>query len=334
MTHSTHILRFCKAATAVAALASLLSAASLTRLKDIEWVISLPTLQVPKWTQGGLIAVQHKDPRNPVIWMFSPSGDKSLHFSVPGAESTLIYDCDRATDGTIGISGSAADSDGRVAGFVAWISPNDPNGQIIRTGSYRPAMVAIAPDGTLWTVGKQTAATATSPAEIVSNAGAIQHFDRSGKTLGSFVPQSTIRNPHLTLSRTRNTLRASKDRIAWYSSDGRYVEMSLSGSLLTDFVVDVPPGRGKPLLDSIGFALTDEGDAFLSVLYDVTTTGAALLPIDVFETYVLDRPARAWRPVQVAGQSPRTGVGHLLGVDGQSLVVHGHRTIRFFALGK
>jgi hypothetical protein len=331
---SRYIVTFCKATTAVAALVSILSAASLTHVEDISWAIFLPAVQVPKWTHGGLLTVQFKDTKSPLIWMLSPSGDKSLPFSVPGAESTLIYDCDRASDGTIGISGSAADSDGRVAGFVAWISPNEPNGHVVRTGSYRPAMVAIAPDGTLWTVGKQTTAAATAPAEIVPHAGAIQHFDRSGKTLGSFVPQSTIRNPLLTLSRTRNTLRASKDRIAWYSVDGRYVEMSVSGSLVTDIVVDIPPGRGKPLMDNISFALTDEGDAFLSVPYEVPSTGAPLSPIDVFETYVLDRSARAWRPVQLAGQSPRSGVGYIYGVDGKRLVVMGGRAVRFYAIGK
>ena len=80
----------------VAAVGSILSAASLTHLEDIKWAISLPALQVPKWTRGGLLAVQFKDPKYLLIWMFSARGDKSLQFSVPGAESTLFYDCDRA----------------------------------------------------------------------------------------------------------------------------------------------------------------------------------------------------------------------------------------------
>ena len=114
----------------------------------------------------------------------------------------------------------------------------------------------------------------------------------------------------LTLSGSRNTLRASKDRIAWYSVDGRYVEISLSGSLLTDIAVDIPIGDGKPLTNTISFALTDEGDAFLSVPYLVSSS-------EISRTYVLDRFAQAWKPVQAVGQPPRTGTGYIYGVDGR-----------------
>ena len=128
-------------------------------------------MQLPKWSNGGLVTVQFKDPKYPLIWMFNRNGQRSLPFFIPGAESTLIYDCDRGSDGTIRhfrISGWI--SDGRVAGFVALISPNETAAHVIRTGLYRPAMVAVALDGTLWTVGKEIT-TLTAPPQMVPHKG-------------------------------------------------------------------------------------------------------------------------------------------------------------------
>jgi hypothetical protein len=313
--------------TAAAVLIPALSAASLTYVEEMGMPVSVPAMQMPKWTNGGLLTVQFKDPKYPLIWMLTRSGARSLPFSIPGADSTLIYDLDQRADGTIGISGSASDSEGRVAGYVAWISPNETSAQVVRTGLYRPAMVAIAPDGTMWTVGRELD-TLTPPVKLLPHVGVIRHFDRSGKTLDSFVPQSTVRTPSLTL--TRNTLRASKDRIAWYCvGDGRYVEISFSGNVLADIAVDVPIDGGKPMSDNISFALTDEGDAFLSVPYLDPSSKQFL-----YRMYLLNRSARVWDPVPLGGQPPRNHTGYIFGADGRRLVVMSGKVVQFYAIGK
>jgi hypothetical protein len=292
----------------------------------------LPKMRMPKWTPGGLLTVQYEGTQYPSVWLLNPPGrERTLPFSIPEARSTFIYDYDQGAGGTIGISGSAVDSDGRLAGFVAWLSPNTGEVGIIRTGLYRPSMVTVGPDGTLWTVGKEIAAIALPPVPV-PDASVIRHFDRSGKTLGSYVPQSTVKNPLLTLSGSTNTLRASHDRIAWFSVDGRYVEISLSGILLTDIKVDIPDA-GKPIVEGISFALTDDGDAFLDVPY-LVSPASGVTPLRQSWTFQLDRSERTWKPVQIAGSPPPSGVGHIYGVDGKRLVVQKRKGLRFYATGK
>ena len=96
MRHSfvNYLLLFLKATAMAAAFVPLLIATSLTHVEDMN-LVSLPLMQLPKWSNGGLVTVQFKDPKHTLIWMFNRSGQRSLPFFIPGAESTLIYDCDR-----------------------------------------------------------------------------------------------------------------------------------------------------------------------------------------------------------------------------------------------
>ena len=266
-------------------------------------------------------------------------------FSVPGARSTVIYDWDRGVDGAICLSGSAIDADGRGGTFIAWISPDGKNSQITRTSPYRPLLVAVAPDDTVWTAGSESMDIAAFRASgrtdvsiaalLLPGAGVIRHYDRAGRTLGAFVPQSTIHDA-MSLSDPGNALRASGDRIAWYSAEGRYIEVSLEGKLATDIVVP-PPGTSTRPID--GFAITDSGDAFLSASYPVAGNGSA--SAHRVGIYVLEKSSRAWKAVLertvIPGTAPNAGdpndFGHIYGVDGNKLVVAGRQRLRFFTIG-
>lgn len=308
----------------------ILWAASLTHVEEIGMPVAVPAMQLPKWTKGGLLTVQFKDPRYPMIWMLTRNGARSLPFSIPGADSTVVYDFDQSADGTIGLSGSATDADGRIAGFVAWVSPTQGNVQIVRTGLYRPAMVAIASDGSLWTVGRELNAL-TRFGKLLPNAGVIRHFEKSGKTLHSLVPQSTVRNHDLTMS--RNTLRASADRVVWYDvGDGRLVEISFSGTVLRDVPLELPlAGRSisEVIGDSISFAVTDEGDCFLATPYVDKSSKQSSQQI-----YALDRSRRVWNPVSLGAQTARNQTGYIFGADGRRLVVMSGNLVQFYAIGK
>jgi hypothetical protein len=173
---------------------------------------------------------------------------------------------------------------------------------------------------------------------VIPGASVIRHFDRSGNVLGGFVPQSTILNP-MSLSSPSSSLRASSDRTAWYSADGRYVEISAQGTVLTDINVPVP---GSPSHDTItGFAITDSAQVFLSASFALPQNVAP--PGYQRSIYVLDRASRVWNPVLT-----RTGVigapaaptdvsasnfGRLCGVAGQVLVVLGGQFLKFYAIG-
>ncbi|MFN7920421.1 MAG: hypothetical protein U0Q16_10005 [Bryobacteraceae bacterium] len=302
-------------------LAPLLSAVTLTQVEGIDLPMSLRLMRQPKWSNGGMVTLQFKDADEPVIWLAGPSGKRSVPFSIPGAQSITIHDFDRGSDGTIGVSGTMAERNGG-GGFVARISPDGADLQIIRTDSYRPVMVAVAPDGSLWTAGSETVRPDAARGPAV-----IRRFDRSGKMTGSFVPQSSM--GHIVAfvgSDSHHAFRVSKDRVAWYSTSGRYVEISLAGNVLTDIAVKLPVGNGKPEISEITFALTDEGQAFLCVPFYGGSTGQRI----VATIYALDRSARVWEPAPVAEQHN----GYIYGADaGRLVLMDGNRAVQFYRIG-
>lgn len=321
-------LCFLRTSAMALAIAAMAQAAPLTFAGGTPSPFRLPSTRVPKWTKGGLLTVQLEDPKVPLIWKHGHGGLASIPVSIPGADSILIYDFDQDAEGTVAVSGSAV-SGKTAAGFVAWISTDGARVDVIRTGGYRPAMVTIAPDGSIWTVGKEVS-TEVSPPAIIPAAGAIRRVERTRGVTGSYIPQSSVPNPLLTLSGSRNTLRASRDRIAWYSVEGRYVEISFDGKVLTDIALPVPPGEAEAATFELSFALTEDGNAFLCVPYR-SSTGA-----DTTRTFALDRAARAWKPVTPRGETAGSSIGYLYGVDqSQRLAtMGGGNTIQFYTIGQ
>lgn len=305
------------------ALVSMLGAASLVHVEEFR-LSTWSKMRVPKWSNGAFVNVQYDNTDNPTIWTSTRNGQSSLPFSIPEARSTLIYDWDRGLDGTLAVSGSAVTTDGKVSGFVARITPDQKEVQITRTGLYTASMVAVAPDGCLWTVGTEHAVVNGKPQHLPSS-DVVRRFDQSGKMVGSFIPRSTVKDP-LTLTRSRNTLRAVTDRVAWYSVDGRYLEFSLSGSILTDISVALP--GGDVFSPYIGLAMTNEGTVYLSAALPNPIQGKGL-PDRLLGVFQLDRANRSWKPlakqeVTAAGQLAQNSVGYLYGADGQRLVLGGH----------
>lgn len=290
----------------------------------------------PKWSNGALVAVQNDDTVNPLLWVIEGGrqGPRAIPFTVPGSQSMLIYDWDRGADGTLAVSGNAVDPDGRWATFIAWIDSNGRDSQVVRTSPYRPSKVAVAPDGTIWTAGREYAAP-TRGTRLVPHAGVIRHFDRSGKLLGEFVRQATI-GDHLILSNTSSVLRVSRDRVAWCSVNGRYVEISLDGNVLTDISTKLPGDESTR--EMTGFALTDSNEAFLGAAYIVSSNGGS--PVWLRAVYVLNRSTKTWTPVlqrmATAGEAPdaKDNFVNVYGADGNKLILSAHRRIKFYKIGQ
>lgn len=311
------------------------AASSLVPAGDVPMKFSWSHMRVPKWSHGALINVQYQDTNNPLIWIDDGNTQHAVPFSITGALSMLVYDYDRGTDGTLWLSGSATDSDGRTAGFVAWISADHINSLVIRTGQYRPLRIAAAPDGTLWSVGSESMTKTPSP-----DAAVIRRFDKSGRTVSSLIQQSTIAHVAY-LEPILNSVRASSDRIAWYCvgfddhTTGRYVEISLDGKLLTDISIHLPSNSLRYQIT--GFALSDEGDAFLSA--NTRGAGQSASLTSHLGAYVLDRSAGAWKPLLQNVLAPGTPptpdyFDQILGVKDHQLVVAGYKTVKFYSIGK
>jgi hypothetical protein len=321
------------AATALTALIPTLPlpAASLTLAEEVPNEISMPNMLVPKWSNGALIVVRDYHTINPTIWVVEHQSPHVVPFTIPGAQSMNIYDWDRGIDGTIGLSGSAVDADGRASGFVAWISSDERTSKVIQTLLYTPWRLAVAPDGTLWAVGREF--TSLGSGVLKPQSDVVRHFDQSGRTLGSFVPQSTNRDAK-TLVNPANRLRATRDRIASYlPAEGRYIEISFAGKVLTDISV---PRPGQPDSRTGGLAITDNDEIFVSAEWQAATAGGTSQFVGIF---TLDKSTQAWRIVlqrtATAGARPGTeDFGATLGVDGNRLVLEGPQRLKFYKISE
>ncbi len=238
-----------------------LSGASLTPMKDLPRTLAWPKMRVPKWRHGALVALQSLDKSNHLIWVDDGQNQHSIPFTINGATAVLVYDWDRGTDGTVCVSGTAIDSEGRASGFVAF-SADERVWRVIRTQEYRPVTVAVSSDGSVWSEGSEFHGTT-----FVPDASVIRHFGSTGQLSRVICPQSTISDP-IGLEGIYNRLVAGKDHIVWYSSDrknpakGRYMEVSLAGTILVDLSVKIATDQAGHRFS--GFAVTDEGQAFLS----------------------------------------------------------------------
>jgi hypothetical protein len=322
---------FVAATTLTALIPTLLPAASLTLAEEIPNEISFPNMLVPKWSNGALIFVRDYHTINPTIWVVEHQSPHVVPFTIPGARSMNIYDWDRGMDGTIGLSGSAVDADGRAGGFVAWISSDERTSKVIQTLWYAPWRLAVAPDGTLWAAGSEF--TRQSSGVLKPQSDVVRHFDQSGTTLGSFVPQSTIRDAQALLN-PANRLRATGDRIASYlPAEGRYIEISFAGKVLTDISV---PRPGQPDSHTGGLAITDNDEIFVSAEWQAATAGGSSQFVGIF---TLDKSAQAWRivlqrAVTAASRPGTEDFGRTLGVDGNRLVLDGPQRLKFYKIGE
>lgn len=336
--------RICLASSLILAAARLGNAADIAPKLIGEIPITMETAnnRVPKWSNGSLVMIRDSMTTRPAIYLELRDGSmlQPVLFSIPGATELGIMDYDRGADGTIGLAGAFVDNAGGVWAFVAWISPDGSPPTVLRTSPYRPVLVAVAPDGTLWTQGTETKSRSeikvvpgklVEASEIMKPAAhVLRHYERSGRLISSHIPQSTLE-----LSGTKEffTLRASALGVSWYSAAAeRLVEISPQGELISDTKVSLP-ARSRRVT---GYAVADDGRTYLSS----ESSDPSSLRVSVS---VLNRlqhswePIMAWEPIMERVPSGKPGIGTngslfgpLYGVSGSSLVLAGSQKLMFY----
>jgi hypothetical protein len=251
---------------------------------------------VPRWDGERLLGYFSNHTNGPVIYTIDRDGRRDeMLFTFQDAGRIDLSGIAGSREGEIAVIGSAFTADSRGTSFLARISPDRKRQIVTRVWPYCPSVVTLASDGTLWTIGhlKDNENTRVLAWNV------LRRFDRSGKLIGSTTLSVKRREPVET-----SHLRASLDRVGWFTLDNEYLEFSLDGSEIGRY--DGPDGASQR--DITGIALDDQNDVVVGWFGKGKT-----------QFVVLDREARVWRPLQLPKEYAPTWAMPL-GFDGTTLV--------------
>lgn len=268
----------------------------------------------PAWSGGALNIIENNSTARPRILSFNRNGQQVSwgQLSIPGATKISVQGFGRSPDGASALCGLSWDDSGREAAFVSWLSPDGQTERTIRTNPYTPYVLTVAPDNTVWTVGLEMVNRREDDPAVDRNAGVLRHFDRTGKTIASFIARSRVPKEPDGSGLTHGFLASSSNLIGWYANNGRaYVEVSSEG------VVRYYPGlpRTSPERPT-GLGITNDGVTLLSE----ETPARAGRPRE-WKIYALDRVQSRWVPVDVPGDAGKANWGSIYGTEGNSLVL-------------
>jgi hypothetical protein len=177
-----------------------------------------------------------------------------------------------------------------------WISPDRSRQVVTRVWPYTPYVVAMASDGTIWTVGAVLTDTYRTMYPNV-----LRHYAPSGQLLTSTNVLNARPNKGGAYEVNQaSTLMVSKDRVGWLTLACQYMEFSLQGVELGRY--NCPTGYDR---------ITEIGGAALSPSDDLVVGAKQAAPLAPLE---LDRATGTWKPVAVLQDSGNTN--EVLGFDG------------------
>jgi hypothetical protein len=277
---------------------------------DVEMPAQLPSGVWFKWEGGALLGVdQSTDGPTPapLLYRIDREGKREeIWFEIPGSALREIRAVAGGGDGAIAVCGSAYSSDSRLGEYVSWISPDRKRQTAAQVWPYVPGEIAIAPDGSIWTVGYEKDLANTR--ELAFNV--LAHFNNAGRMLSAKkLRAKSIVGPGLDAA-LASFLSVSPDRIGWLTNGGEYIEFSLNGKEIGRFdgpagmAFDKPDKGPRPRI--CGFTLSPGNQALLCVDQN-----------DASQVLALDRESRTWR----TALPPQKGDAQLVGFDREGPVM-------------
>lgn len=266
---------------------------------------------IPRWRNNWLVGCEHCQ-GSPLLYTVDAGGRReTVALDIAASAFTYVHDVTVGADGSIAAVGRAISDDSRKGTFIVWISPDHARQVVTRVWPYCPHVVAMAQDGSIWTVG---AVVNDSYRLVYPNE--LRHYAPSGQLLTS-TPILNAR-PNSGGAYTVNegsTLMASNDRVGWLTWACQYMEFSLQGVELGRY--NCPSGSSS-VSQLGGVALSQSNDLVVGA-----KQAAPLAPLE------LDRATGEWRPVTVLQDSGNTN--EVLGFDGLTLITRAGLKVRRYA---
>lgn len=266
---------------------------------------------VPRWNAGLLIGVHGNESDGPVLFTVDRDGRRDeFLFILSDARGINVKDFTIAPSTEIALTAGAYGADGRYSTLVARIAPDRKSQVITNTWPYIPIVVTIAPDNSIWTIGRFRNDEDTKDiAEAV-----LRTYDAKGN-----LALSSRVNVQKSLTRTIevSNLVSSRDRVGWLTTGGEYIEFSLDGKEIGRY--KGPEGSERGIVS--GLAMSEDNDVV-----------AGNFDFGRAEFVVLDRSSGEWVPGSFANERA-PGWVRVLGFDGATLVTSpGNGKLRRFKM--
>jgi hypothetical protein len=267
--------------------------------------------RAPRWTNKRLAGCDICEGA-PILYTIDSSGRReTVALDIPGSDDTVVYNVAAGSDGSLAAVGFAVNGTSRMGSFIAWFSPDRSRQVITRLWPYGAQAIAVAPDGTIWTVGA-----VANDRYVAIDPNVLRHYTPSGQLLTSTkVANARKSTGGLSMVADASALMVSNDRVGWLTRACQYIEFSLDGVELGRY--SCPDGK-LDILPLGGVALSPTDDLVIA-----TKQAAPLAPVE------LDRETGAWNPVPVSQDAGKTN--RILGFDGRNLVTLAFPLIRRYA---
>lgn len=222
---------------------------------------------VPDVDRGFVIHYEietNNNPHAPMVKMYDAAGKRIREGRIwpQGAGSVRIRRTAATRDGAILAAGWAILKDGSTPGYIARTDLAGTTVQSVLTGSFKPEQICEAPDGTIWSLGKNLSA--NDGQEHDTNV--LRHFSFEKGLLHGFLPEASVsaavRSSRPWFVPFGSLLRCGKDKVSVYLEfTNEYAEVSTSTFELTRWKLEeAVVWHGK----ADGLAVTEDGKVYAS----------------------------------------------------------------------
>jgi hypothetical protein len=281
------------------------------------------------WDRGYVIHYEigvNYSPDTPMVAMYDKTGGvREGRIWPSGARSVAIRRTAATRDGAILAGGWAILKDGSTPGYIAKTDLAGNTVQSLLIGSFKPAQICEASDGTIWSLGQSLRP--NDGQEHDTNI--LRHYSFEKGLLHGYLPEDTVKarfdSEQPWFAPFGSYLRCGKDKISVYLNfTDEYVEVDTSSFKLTRWMLDESAVQHEK---AEGLAITENGNRYAYFSAHATRRHAGLLGLYQIK-------AKSGNPIAelipVAGslsftdgknRLPSGTVVHLWGADGNQLVV-------------